>query len=77
MKPLMTNLKVGTGRDEMRVCTAREMAAIDRETIAGGVAGLILDGRGRPLALPEDDGGRRVLIANWLAALGLQTGEVA
>ena len=50
-----------------------------RETerqVSGGVAGLVLDARGRPLALPDDEATRRSLIANWLAALGVPAGEV-
>jgi uncharacterized protein (TIGR01319 family) len=43
-----------------------------RESIVmGGVAGLILDGRGRPLQLPEDESVRRELLLKWFQAMNL------
>jgi len=42
-----------------------------RKTVRGGMVGLILDGRGRPLWLPEDAGERRARMRSWLAALGI------
>jgi hypothetical protein len=39
--------------------------------VRGGVVGLILDGRGRPLALPEDDDERRTCVRTWNQALQL------
>jgi hypothetical protein len=39
-------------------------------TISGGTVGLIIDGRGRPLHLPEDDTARRTLIRQWLFDVG-------
>jgi hypothetical protein len=39
--------------------------------VRGGVAGLILDARGRPLRLPEDAGVRTARQQEWLAAFGL------
>jgi hypothetical protein len=42
-----------------------------RRTVRGGTVGFILDGRGRPLYLPEDGGGRRERIGSWLNALGI------
>ena len=39
--------------------------------ILGGVAGLMLDARGRPLYLPEDDSQRRDLLYKWFTALKL------
>ncbi|OGL48135.1 MAG: methylaspartate mutase [Candidatus Schekmanbacteria bacterium RBG_13_48_7] len=35
----------------------------------GGVVGLVLDGRGRPLNLPSDSKERRVSLANWMKSL--------
>jgi uncharacterized protein (TIGR01319 family) len=46
-----------------------------RRTVTGGIVGLILDGRGRPLHLPADDVARRALIRSWLDALGIGIGE--
>jgi len=37
--------------------------------IEGGVVGIMLDGRGRPLALPEDDGTRRRQLVKWFRAI--------
>jgi uncharacterized protein (TIGR01319 family) len=42
-----------------------------RRTVRGGVVGLVLDGRGRPVWLPEDAGERRARMCSWLAALGI------
>ncbi|TET16609.1 MAG: methylaspartate mutase [Candidatus Cloacimonadota bacterium] len=40
-------------------------------TIEGGIVGLIIDGRGRPLELPEDAKKRIALLKRWNAALGI------
>jgi hypothetical protein len=37
--------------------------------VEGGVVGLILDARGRPIALPQDDNERRKRLGEWLTAL--------
>jgi uncharacterized protein (TIGR01319 family) len=42
-----------------------------RRKAEGGVIGLILDGRGRPMALPSDDAPRIARLREWYAALGL------
>jgi uncharacterized protein (TIGR01319 family) len=39
--------------------------------VKGGTVGLILDGRGRPLALPEDMVARQSTIEKWVAAMEL------
>ncbi|MDH7571820.1 MAG: glutamate mutase L, partial [Armatimonadota bacterium] len=39
--------------------------------VEGGVVGLIIDARGRPLALPADPAERRRKMAEWYQALGL------
>lgn len=39
-------------------------------TVSGGVTGLVLDGRGRPLDLPSDAARRRELIKKWNWTLG-------
>jgi hypothetical protein len=38
--------------------------------VTGGVLGLVIDARGRPLRLPEDAGRRRENIKKWLWTLG-------
>ncbi len=40
-------------------------------TLEGGVVGIIVDTRGRPLQLPQDDAERRHKLIEWLTALGL------
>lgn len=40
--------------------------------VTGGVCGLVLDARGRPLKLPKDDATRRELIKEWEFLLGNQ-----
>ena len=41
------------------------------KTIMGGVAGVLLDARGRPIYLPEDENARRELLIKWFRALDL------
>jgi hypothetical protein len=41
-------------------------------TVSGGEVGLIIDTRGRPLVIPEDDRQRAVKSREWFAALGLE-----
>jgi hypothetical protein len=38
--------------------------------VVGGVLGVVIDARGRPLALPEDPTRRRELIKKWLWTVG-------
>jgi len=40
-------------------------------TISGGVAGVILDARGRPLYLPEEEDQRKELLIKWFKAMEL------
>lgn len=44
--------------------------AVSRE-VQGGVVGLLLDGRGRPLQLPKDDSARVAALGKWFNAVGL------
>jgi len=39
-------------------------------TVSGGVMGVVFDGRGRPLVLPQDAGRRRELMKKWLWTVG-------
>jgi hypothetical protein len=52
-----SNLDIGAG-------PGKELEA----KIEGGVVGIMLDGRGRPLALPEDDATRRRQLVKWFRA---------
>lgn len=54
------NVDVGAGRGKTHQARVR-----------GGVAGLILDGRGRPLVLPPDPQTRITKLREWLTAFGL------
>jgi uncharacterized protein (TIGR01319 family) len=40
-------------------------------TLEGGVVGVVVDTRGRPLQLPQDDATRRQKLIEWMTALGL------
>ena len=44
--------------------------------VSGGVAGIVLDARGRPLTLPEDDKLRRKLLLDWFDSIGAYEREV-
>jgi hypothetical protein len=39
-------------------------------TVKGGVLGVVIDGRGRPIALPKDLAQRQELFRSWLWSLG-------
>jgi len=39
-------------------------------TVEGGIVGVILDGRGRPIQLPEDEAMRNTKLQEWLVAVG-------
>jgi len=43
--------------------------------VYGGIVGIIIDGRGRPLILPEDNKKRRKLLLKWFNALDLYPRE--
>jgi uncharacterized protein (TIGR01319 family) len=43
-------------------------------TVTGGVVGIILDARGRPLRLPEDDAARKARVLSWLRDLEMYPG---
>jgi hypothetical protein len=47
---------------------------VERE-IKGGTVGIILDARGRPLGLPEDEKVRREMVTKWIEALDLYPGR--
>jgi hypothetical protein len=42
-----------------------------RREVQGGVTGLLLDGRGRPLQLPADQETRVTTLARWFRAVDL------
>jgi uncharacterized protein (TIGR01319 family) len=59
-----TQYNVGAGLGESLEATAQ-----------GGVAGILLDARGRPLYLPEDDNQRKELLLKWFKAVNLYDEE--
>jgi hypothetical protein len=44
-------------------------------TVSGGVAGVMLDARGRPMYLPEEESQRKELLLNWFQSLKLYPEE--
>ncbi len=42
------------------------------QTVRGGIAGILIDGRGRPLAIPEDHAERVAVMRKWLDAMDLK-----
>jgi uncharacterized protein (TIGR01319 family) len=46
-----------------------------KSTIMGGIGGVLLDARGRPLKLPEDDDARKEMLLKWFMALELYPEE--
>lgn len=59
VKPNGRNIDVGAGE-------GRPLETV----IQGGLVGLVLDGRGRPIELPEDDPGERVRrLTRWITAM--------
>ncbi len=62
-----------TVRPERRFDAGEGKGATVTRTVTGGAAGIILDGRGRPLALPKDSAARIARLKQWLAALGLDS----
>jgi hypothetical protein len=44
-------------------------------TVEGGVVGIVLDGRGRPLTLPENEFERREKLIGWMRALEMYSDE--
>jgi len=64
LEPAQRSVDVGAGPGK----------AVER-TARGGHAGLMLDGRGRPLMLPEDPAERVAANKRWMAAFGLELPE--
>lgn len=40
--------------------------------VMGGITGIVVDARGRPLQLPEDGGRRREMLVKWLTTFGIE-----
>jgi hypothetical protein len=57
--------KLNVGRGRRRVKT----------TVHGGVVGVVIDARGRPLVLPEDPLERKQTLLSWFKALDLYPAE--
>ena len=53
------------------------VVALDRErgtvTVEGGVVGVVIDTRGRPIAIPDQQAPRVAKLQEWLTAMGLRT----
>jgi hypothetical protein len=45
-------------------------------TVEGGVSGILIDARGRPIDLPEDDETRRKKLREWFSGLDAYPAEV-
>jgi hypothetical protein len=58
------NLDVGAGKGHR----------VEKE-ISGGVVGIILDGRGRPFTIPEDNTVRVTKLKEWMGELGVYPAE--
>jgi hypothetical protein len=54
-------------------CGAGPGARVERE-VRGGTVGIVLDGRGRPLAVPVERATGRPLIERWVAAMEMYPG---
>jgi uncharacterized protein (TIGR01319 family) len=48
-----------------------------KSVVTGGPAGIVLDGRGRPIQWPEETGARRRAVSEWYRAMGVTFGEAA
>ena len=46
------------------------------EKVDGGVVGLIIDARGRPIDLPQDDNARRKKLREWYSELGVYPSHI-
>ena len=46
-----------------------------KTTVMGGVVGIIIDARGRPLKLPEDENERKAILLKWFDAINLYPEE--
>jgi uncharacterized protein (TIGR01319 family) len=47
------------------------------EVVHGGVVGLVLDGRGRPIQLADDEAARHAQVSEWLSAIGALEAVIA
>jgi len=64
----MVNAKIHPGRSfDVGLEKGHELEA----EIMGGIGGVILDGRGRPMELPVEEGERRGMLRSWFKALEL------
>jgi len=71
-------LRIPLGADERCEMTVRPAAGLDMgagpgravtRSVRGGTVGLVLDGRGRAIAVPEDPDARRRTIAEWVRSM--------
>ena len=70
----------GLTRDQQATVTLQPAKQVDlgegpgqsfTRTVKGGVVGLMLDGRGRPLQLPTEQAARVAMLTRWYQAVGL------
>jgi hypothetical protein len=61
LKPLHRSINVGNGPGNSHIVN-----------VSGGHAGIIFDGRGRPIRMPSDPVDRRSTLANWFSNIGIQ-----
>jgi len=73
-----TMTRIPLGLDEVAQVDVRPTRGFDvgagpghrlKTEVEGGVVGILLDARGRPLELPEDDAERRKMLLDWFTAL--------
>ena len=60
---------------QRRFDVGRGPGAPVKARLRGGHCGIVLDGRGRPIRMPEDPEGRRRAVRNWMSALGALVGD--
>ena len=58
------NFNVGKGKGQPRTVT-----------VTGGVVGIIIDARGRPMTLPTDESVRIRKLHEWFSAIGIPAGK--
>jgi len=80
-------IKLGIGEDGLPMKAKAELTPVKHIDIgggdghkintelSGGVTGIVLDGRGRPFVLPEDDKTRVTKLREWMTAMDIYPTE--